>query len=326
MYKTLLPFIAIVTMSLVPVREPTNLLHLNSEQVQVYLSEISRNKELTAIDLADQAFDLKAFRALVKAIEKHRNIKLLFCTKQLLSEKQIQDLQSLATTKKGLVVKDSEGQKIGPAYMDWSAYYFDKTTEYASGQQTMYPTTQLAMEIFETENQRVPSSIIDFGCGNGQDTIPLLKMGCPDILAIDADVAALRELCERLSPQYLPHVKCVNAPFMETEVAEGAELFIAAYTLPYRKPRDYADCWEKCVSLIKQDGYFAGEFFGPISNKPRDPNMTYHTEEEVRNLLAADFEILSFEVVPEGSFSSVYGGTDPAWGNLYHVVARKITP
>lgn len=188
----------------------------------------------------------------------------------------------------------------------------------------MTPTTVEVMKYFEMDYGQLPKSVLDFGCGVGQDTIPLAKLGCANILAIDADEEALELLKSRLPVELESHVSLINSPFLETEIKEPVDVFIAGYTWPYRRPLDFAACWKKSISSVKVGGYIAGQFFGPFSNREPDLCMTYHTEEQIRDLLKDNFEIVSFKKEPEGSDFKIFGGAEAPWGNLYHVVAKRI--
>ncbi len=294
----------------------------DSQEILSFIKQHSNQKKL---NLAGRRFDQRSFSALIDSIIKHPIIKELLFSKSQLTAQQITQLQILASTKKGLRIVDSEGAKFGPAYMNWQNYNMEKSQACLRGLQAMTPTTTDALELFELEYGRKPETVMDFGCGVGQDTIPMAKMGCEQIFAIDADEEALDLLKSNLPIEAEAHVSLINSPFIEVQVDEPVELFIAGYTWPYRRPEMFDACWKKSVESVKVGGYIAGQFFGPFSNKKKlDPGMTYHTEADILELLSDNFELVSFRKESEGSDFKIFGGADAPWGDLYHIVARRI--
>lgn len=298
-----------------------------SPAFQQLLSQIGQGLKPKRLDLAGCSFDQDAFSIFVDTIAKQKIIKTLVFTKALLTSKQVTDLQVLVCRRKGLKVEDSEGNKFGPLYMNWHSYNEEKYNIISKGLGGMYPTTILALRYILQETGNLPNFVLDFGCSVGLDTLPLAEMGCKKIWAIDADEDALDKLKSNIRPGQHNRVTCINSPFMEVVVDEPVDLFISAYTWPLRKPEDFPACWDKCVSVTKIGGYIAGQFFGPFSKDPLDldPCMTYHTGEEVRDLLAKNFSMVLFRKIPAGSSFEVSGGDKkPSWGDLFHVIAKRI--
>lgn len=186
--------------------------------------------------------------------------------------------------------------------------------------------------------------VIDFGSGEGKDSIPLLRIlnllqlgENLKLAAIDADVQANADFESILTQDEKQQVEIYTGPFMEFELKEGpADLLFSSFTWPYRPSRkdqaqdgssDFDQVWEKTKSLIRDEGIIAGHLFGMA--KTPNCGMTYHTEEEVIALLEKDFEILWFYsekedgIKPNGQAREVFGGKEPAWGELYHFVARR---
>lgn len=282
--------------------------------------------QLKIVNLTGHSLCESSFEALVEAIKKNAAIKELHISKSLYQPSQILELQFLASSKKGLKLIDSEGSKFGPAYTNWHDYNIEKREEFLNG---MRETTSKALEYFMQDHDRLPNFSLDFGAGTGRDTIPLLQIGCPKVWAVDSDEEAMMILKENVktiqNSTDLCHFSCHNSPFMDLQVMEPVDLLIASYTWPYRPPLLFGECWKKCIDILKIGGYIAGHFFGPISDRYPDRGMTYHTEKEVRQLLStSNFEIVWFKTDPEGSIFTLYGGNEPAWGELYHVVAKKL--
>jgi hypothetical protein len=262
------------------------------------------------------------FSQILKKIISIPDIKELHLSKSAITSEQLLELQVLAIDNKKMRIVDIDGEKFGAAYMNWHQYNMEKKN-ISPNLHDMRTTTREALEHFRQDFNRLPNFICDFGAGTGACTIPLLNQGCPKVWAIDADKEALKMLVANTLPQYHPNLTCIHSPFKDLQLQDEVELLIASFTWPYRQPKDFPSVWKKCVNLVKKEGYIAGHFFGSVSNKQKDPCITYHTEEELRELLNDNFEIKFFQKEPEGTDFKIFGGDKPAWGDLFHVVAKK---
>lgn len=266
------------------------------------------------VDLSAKFFNDRDFDFFLDLL-KNRSINTLILDKTKLTLAQTERVLSIINSneKKGTKLVTPEGRAFGSIYTDWSSYNLAKTNACMLG---LRETTIEALKHFSTP----PKVIIDFGAGTGQDTIPLLKMGL-HVIAIDGDEESLEILKSHLSSEDLEKLETYSGPFIQFQALQTADLFISCFTWPYRPKADFPECWKKTLALIKEEGIIAGHFFGP--KDPPDPAMTYHTEEELKELLHEDFDILWFQKESKDSGRTVYGGDEPAWGELFHVVARK---
>lgn len=275
------------------------------------------------ISVADRELSDAEFTKLKEIVINTASIKTIVITKSLFKDSQLEGLQAFVSANKGVKVIDSTGQRVGPVYMDWHQYNLDKANAHENG---MRITTIKALEEIQKEGKLHSLRVLDFGAGTGQDSIPLVKLGCQEILAVDGDLEALEILKSHVPDDLKSHVTCVHTAFIKLDVPKPYDLLVSSYTWPYRPPSDFPACWKKCVEVVKEEGYIAGQFFGPP--KEIDPGLTFHTEQQIRDLLAPDFDIVYFVKIPEGTKLPLYGGADnsaPPWGDLFHVVARKKT-
>lgn len=291
----------------------------------------SSNSGLRKIDLSGQRLDSGTLGSMVEMIKSYPGVKELHVSKSLLSEEQQNQLIELTGINrlKGLKLITTEGEQLGSVHTNWDIYAEEKRNSYLNG---MRETTRQALNCILNEYGRPPKFTLDFGAGTGVDTICLAIENCPKIWAVDGDENSLiilqesvRELQKSKGP-LKSEITCVNVPFITLEVPEPVELLVSSYTWPYRRPSDFPDCWIKCVDIVKVGGYIAGQFFGPLRGEAPDPGMTYHTEEELRQLLNEHFELVWFRKEPEGSDFKIFGGDKPAWGDLFHIVAKRINP
>lgn len=290
------------------------------------LNAIQTQKGIKQLDLTGCSFETEAFKTLIDTLTEHPTIKEIIFTKALLSEVQITEVQILGSLRK-LKILDSAGTKFGAAYLNWHDYNVAKSRSYLRG---MRETTSIALDHLKKDTGRLPNFVLDFGAGTGSDTIPLIALGCQKVWAVDADEEACKTLKSNLgaldtqiSEQLVSRVTCILSEFIKLKVDEPVELLVSSFTWPYRPPKAFPDCWKKCVDIVPIGGYICGQFFGPP--KTIDPGMTYHQESELKEMLSKNFKVVWFKKEPEGSIVKVYGGDTPAWGDLYHVVAKKVS-
>lgn len=281
---------------------------------------LSNTINTQVIDLTGQSLDDSKLNSVLEII-RNGDIKELIVTVSLLTQSQIDAFQLCAAECKGLRIISSDGQRIGNLFTNWAPYLEEKRDAHEI--EGMYESTKTAFVLFQNEYHRLPEQVLDFACGTGQDSISLAKAGCQHIIAIDADDQAIAILKSNLPLHLSDRVQCINTCFKKLENSLKVDFFVCTFTLPYRPPYDFPACWKKCVDSIIAGGYFCGEFFGPKADRDPEIGMTYHTENEAKALLEKDFTILWFKTEPETSEFIVFGNTEPAWGDLYHFVARK---
>lgn len=268
-------------------------------------------------DYSNRSFSKKEFLEVIQDIQNNSVQEVVF-TKSLLPEDQIQALDVLASSKKSFKVIDSRGDRIGSLVCNWSLYYLEKKDAATFG---MRKTTERAIALFLEEYKKLPNNILDFGAGTGQDAVPLLKLNCPHLVALDAEKEALTILKKHVPEHLQDRITYVSTPFMNYSPGTSFNFINSSFSWPYRPPEQFPQFWEKTVMMLAPGGYIAGHFFGPPPN-PK-PHMTYHSMNDIETLLEEDFDILW--TLEEKTTSKIYGGDTQAWGVLYYVVARRKT-
>ena len=165
----------------------------------------------------------------------------------------------------------------------------------------------------ETSTQR---TAIDLGCGDGTESALLLERGW-NVLAVDAQPAAIEHLMEKVSTENKSRLQTQVAKFSEV-LLPPADLVHASLSLPFCEPEHFPAFWQKIVAAILPGGRFAGQFFGIKDSWVDDPEMTFHTEDQVRALFDG-FEVESFHEQDEDG-SSLNG---PKHWHIFTVIARK---
>ncbi|CRX39166.1 class I SAM-dependent methyltransferase [Estrella lausannensis] len=259
-------------------------------------------------------FNQEHFQSLICFVSSHNDLSHVKLSKDLLSPEQVKKILQVTNSNlaKGIKLLDENEERFGNIYTDWHHYNMDKKDLCK-----LNKTTLSALEKFPSP----PERIIDFGAGTGQETIALLQQGYPSVVAIDGDKEAIAIL-ESRAQEFIEGgaLETYTGPFLKYQPPVKADLFISSYTWPYRPHDEFNACWDKTIACVKPGGWIAGQFFG--SPLKADPAMTYHTEEEIRQLLKTDFECITIH--RESAESSViYGGTSAPWGSLFHVVAQK---
>jgi SAM-dependent methyltransferase len=100
---------------------------------------------------------------------------------------------------------------------------------------------------------------IDLGCGNGRDSLELLKRGW-SVLAIDKEAKGLEQLCSQVSDEQKSRLKTRVVAFEELKDLPSCNLINASFSLPFCSPSYFEKLWEIIVRAIQQNGRFAGTF------------------------------------------------------------------
>ena len=195
----------------------------------------------------------------------------------------------------------------------WTAFY-DAT----SGQQP-FQTLVNAMGFFAAEKGEATEYFaIDLGCGAGRDTFTLLAQGWR-VLAIDQQPEAIERIQAGVAPEQKARLQTQVVAF-EDVVLPPADLINASFSLPFCSPQHFNIFWAKIVNSIRLGGRFAGQFFGERDDWAGSPDMTFHTLEQIQQLLNG-FEQEFFKEVDEAGKTAV--GESKHW-HVFSIVARKL--
>jgi SAM-dependent methyltransferase len=189
---------------------------------------------------------------------------------------------------------------------DWEAYY-RKTRD-----RPPRPTLLDALDRFAA-----PGFAVDLGCGEGRDTIELLRRGW-HVLAIDQELAAIEGL--RARPD-LP-----KAGRLETEVAafEDAiwpkvDLVNASFTLFFCRDGGFPALWRKIVASLRPGGPFAGQLLGEHDSWAGRADVVIHDAAALDRLIAG----LEPEMRRVEETDAVTPRGEAKHWHLHHLVLRK---
>lgn len=194
---------------------------------------------------------------------------------------------------------------------DWVTYY----QAVAGGRP--HETLLKALSIFDAEPLLDrPRFAVDLGCGDGRDTVELLRRGWR-VLAIDSEQNAFDRLLDRPMQPELLQTQLMG--FETLTLPQSIDLINASFCLPFCQPAHFPHLWETIVTSLNPGGYFCGQLFGDRDSWAVYPDRTHHTREQIQVLLKP-FEIQWLDEEEHPGVTAT--GKEKHW-HIFHIVARK---
>ncbi len=164
----------------------------------------------------------------------------------------------------------------------------------------------------------MPKFAVDLGCGDGRDTVELLRRNW-SVLAIDGEPEAIARLQQRQDINRT----CLTTQLQRFEtltLPESVNLIYASFCLPFCPPDHFEALWNTIVSALNSGGRFCGHLFGDRDTWTTFPNRTHHTRSQIDRLLSPfKVELLDEEEHP----GKTALGEEKDW-HIYNIVAQKI--
>jgi trans-aconitate methyltransferase len=157
---------------------------------------------------------------------------------------------------------------------------------------------------------------LDLGAGALNDTRFLLEQGFA-VEAVDSNPTIL-EYAANL-PQDAKVTFTVSTFDQYNFPKNVYDLVSAQYALPFNPPETFDKVFSKITDSLKAEGVFTGQFFGPEDEWSTRPNMTFHTKEDIKALLAP-YSIHKLEETKGIRPTAV--GPDKFW-HVFKVIASK---
>jgi SAM-dependent methyltransferase len=194
---------------------------------------------------------------------------------------------------------------------NWSAYY------HAVENRPPRPTLLDALKRFELKTINRTYFAVDLGCGEGRDTVELLRRGWR-VLGIDAEAEAISRLMSReeANSDFLTTRVC---QFEEIEIPPNVDLINASFSLPFCSPEAFPGLWQKIVIALHPGGRFCGHLFGNDDSWAINSSMNFHTRKQVE-LLLKPFDVEKLE--EENKPGKTALGEVKHW-HIFHIVACK---
>lgn len=157
---------------------------------------------------------------------------------------------------------------------DWDEYY----------QKIQGPEPrQLLLGVLEKYPSGETLHAIDLGCGDGTETAFLLARGW-SVLAVDGAEAGIKRFMVKVSVESQSRLQTQVSTFEEA-VLPSADLIHASYSIPFCQPSQFPALWGKITNALNPDGRFAGQFLGVRDAWANEPDITFHTDVQVRRML-----------------------------------------
>ncbi len=187
---------------------------------------------------------------------------------------------------------------------DWTEYY--KITK-------VKPPSKLL--ITALENVVNKNNAIDIGAGSLRDTVYLLEQGF-NVAALDK--SPLME--EESKSVNHPDLQVFTTSFEDFEFPVGQyDIASAMFALPFTDPIYFNSVFSKIKNSLKDRGIFCGQFFGVNDEWSTNSKMTFHTKDQITELLS-DLEIIRFQEEEKDDMTAM--GKMKHW-HIFHVIARK---
>jgi SAM-dependent methyltransferase len=162
-----------------------------------------------------------------------------------------------------------------------------------------------------------PGFAVDLGCGDGRDTVELLRRGW-SVLAIDSEPAAIERLLARPDlPRDRLETRCDR---FEGARWPGADLINASFSLPLCPPDKFAALWARISETLHSGGRFAGQLYGDRDGWAGKPDITCLPRAEIEHLLDG-WEAELFE---EEETDAITPRGKPKHWHIFHIVARRM--
>ncbi|HIK43800.1 MAG TPA: class I SAM-dependent methyltransferase [Leptolyngbyaceae cyanobacterium M65_K2018_010] len=198
-----------------------------------------------------------------------------------------------------------------PLHRNWAEYY-----QAVQGRPPR-ETLRLALDRFDQEPADQRRFAVDLGCGDGRDTVEMLRRGWR-VLAIDKEADAIARLTQRpaLDPT---HLETQIQAFETLALPPAVDLINASFCLQFCPQDQFPEFWTTVVAALKSGGRFAGQLIGDRDSWAAYPNLSVHTRPQVEAL----FQNFSFDYFEEEEHPGKTAlGEEKHW-HLFQIVARK---
>jgi SAM-dependent methyltransferase len=179
-----------------------------------------------------------------------------------------------------------------------------------------------ALENFEAENRKnsevfLQRFAVDLGCGEGRDTVELLRRGWR-VLAIDGEQEGIERLCQRTDIDK-SNLETKIMRFETLQLPQNIDLINASFCLPFCPPQHFPHLWKQVVNSLRSGGRFCGQLFGERDSWAIEPNLSHHTRQQLETLI----RFFVIEMLEEEDHPGQTALGEPKHWHIFHIVARK---
>jgi trans-aconitate methyltransferase len=198
-----------------------------------------------------------------------------------------------------------------PAPVDWVDYY-DGT----AGR----PVRDLLVRALEAFGPPSPGAVaVDLGCGDGTETVALLRAGFT-VAAMDSSPEAIRRTTARAASELGSDASRLTTTVagLETYVVPPADLVYAGFSLPFCPPFHFPALWARIRAALNPGAVLAVTLFGEHDSWASDRDKTFLSAARVAELTAGLDEVV---VTEDDSDGAAYSG--PKHWHLFEALARQ---
>jgi SAM-dependent methyltransferase len=193
--------------------------------------------------------------------------------------------------------------------ISWAAYYTKLRDR---------PPRRTLLTALDRFGPPAPGALaVDLGCGDGRDTIEMLRRGW-QVVAVDAEPEALRMLQTRELPAGSV-ITPIVARMEDVPLPLGLSLVNSSFAMPLCEPDAFHCLWSRIREALPAGGRFSGQWFGPRDSWVGRPGLTFVSRDEAMALLSG-FELELFD--EEEADGITPRGNHKHW-HIFHIVARK---
>jgi tellurite methyltransferase len=171
---------------------------------------------------------------------------------------------------------------------------------------------------------KTPGFAVDLGCGEGRDSVELLRRGW-QVVAVDAQREGIDRLRRRPEAKIAPLETRITR--IETyQFPQNIDLINASFSLPFCHPKEFLKLWRKMVAALPSGGYFCGHLFGNRDSWVANPLLsgkpwiTYQTRSQVEKLLHP----FTLKYLEEEEYLSNTPLREERHWHIFHIVAQKL--
>ena len=168
------------------------------------------------------------------------------------------------------------------------------------------------------ENIKVnPTKVIDLGCGQGNDTVFLIKSGWR-VLGIDRENVEER-IRKRLSEDKQDSFYFELQDF-EKLILTKTDLIVANFSLSFCNNKKFKNTWNIIEESILPGGYFVGNFLGNKDSWTKTKHkMTFLNIKEIKRMFE-NFRIIKFDEIENDKATAL--GSEKHW-HFFNIIAKK---
>ncbi len=178
-------------------------------------------------------------------------------------------------------------------------------------------TLLYALDKFDAEPTDHQRLAVDLGCGDGRDTVEILRRGW-QVLAMDKETEAIARLIQRtdLNPT---HLQTQVSSFESFVFPDQVDLINASFCLQFCPAEQFPVFWEKAVKALVFGGRFSGQLIGNRDSWNQYSNMSCYSLEQMKDFFK-DFEFDLFEEEEHPGKTAL--GEEKYW-HIFQIVACK---